>query len=76
MSPAAGVVPRGGFYAVVPFSRTIEEEDLAIELVTEERVLVHPGYFYDIVGQHLVFSYVGSEDRVREGIRRVKAHLS
>ena len=68
--------PQGGFYCVIPFERAIEEEELAIELVTEEKVLVHPGYFYDIEGQHLVFSFVGAEDRVTEGIRRIRLHLS
>jgi len=75
LGPAAGVRPMGGFYSVIPFDRDIEDEDLAIELVTERKVLVHPGYFYDIEGRHLVFSFVGNPEQVREGLERLRECL-
>jgi hypothetical protein len=75
LGTAAGVPPSGGFYMVLPYGRDLEDEDLAIELVREEQVLVHPGYLYDIGGHHLVCSFVGDPEDVREGLTRVKAHI-
>ena len=72
---AMGARPQGGFYCVIPFGREIEEEDLAIELINEEQVLVHPGYFYEVEGRHLVLSFVGKEERVGDAIRRMKPRL-
>ena len=60
---------------VVPYERDIEEEDLTIELIDEEHVLVHPGYFYDIEGRHLVFSFVNNPETLREVLPRIKRHL-
>jgi len=75
LGPRAGNQPQGGFYLVLPVEREIDEEDLAIELLEEESVLTHPGYFYDIEGRHLVLSFVGGADRVRTGISRIVRHL-
>jgi alanine-synthesizing transaminase len=71
-----GVASPGGFYFVVPFDLPVEDEDLAIELLTEKHVLTHPGYFYDIDGRHLVVSFVGAPDRVMEGLGRIREHLA
>jgi alanine-synthesizing transaminase len=62
----------GGWYAVlrVPVTRT--DEELAIALLREKSVLVHPGHFYDFPGDgHLVLSLITPEDEFAEGIRRV-----
>ena len=70
-----GVAPRGGFNMVLGYGRDIEEEDLAIELIDKEQVLVHPGYFYDIEGRHLVLSFVHDPESLREVLGRIKRHL-
>jgi aspartate/methionine/tyrosine aminotransferase len=63
---------QGGWYAVlrVPVTRT--DEELAIELVREKRVVVHPGHFYDFESDgYLVLSLIGDEAEFREGVRGV-----
>jgi aspartate/methionine/tyrosine aminotransferase len=37
----------GGWYAVIRVPSTRSEEELVLELLERERVLVHPGYFFD-----------------------------
>ena len=37
----------GGWYAVVRVPSTRSEEELILDLLERERVLVHPGYFFD-----------------------------
>lgn len=67
----------GGWYAVlrVPVTRT--DEELAIELVLEKSVLVHPGHFYDFPSDgYLVLSLITNADEFREGIGRVLHYLS
>jgi len=62
----------GGWYAVlrVPVSRS--DEDLAIELLRESAVMVHPGHFYDFpTDGYLVLSLITEEDEFREGMSRV-----
>jgi alanine-synthesizing transaminase len=75
MEPGLGVPPRGGFHAVVTFERDVEEEDLAIELLNTEHILVHPGYFYDIEGRHIVMSCVSPVEVLGDSLERIKAHL-
>jgi len=55
------VEPTGGFYVTLDIGG-IDEEQAAEELLREERVLVHPGHFYDVDPQHLVFSFVQEPD--------------
>jgi aspartate/methionine/tyrosine aminotransferase len=46
--PAANVLAcEGGWYAVVRVPTLRPEEELVLELLDQERVLVHPGYFFD-----------------------------
>ncbi len=62
----------GGWYAVlrVPVTRT--DEELAVELLREKRVLVHPGHFYDFPGDgYLVLSLITPKDEFAEGIKRL-----
>jgi hypothetical protein len=45
---AVTVLPcEGGWYAVIRVPAARSEEDLVLELLDRERVLVHPGYFFD-----------------------------
>ena len=67
----------GGWYAVlrVPVTRT--DEELAIELVREKRVLVHPGHFYDFPSDgYLVLSLIATSHEFGEGIARILEKLS
>jgi alanine-synthesizing transaminase len=68
---------QGGWYAVLRVPVTRSDEELAIELVREKRVLVHPGHFYDFPSDgYLVASLIGEEGEFGEGMRRVLAQLS
>jgi len=66
----------GGWYAVVRVPVTRSDEELAIELVREKCVVVHPGHFYDFESDgYLVLSLIGAEAEFHEGIGRVFDHL-
>ena len=67
----------GGWYAVlrVPVTRT--DEELAIELLREKSVLVHPGHFYDFPGDgYLILSLITPEPEFAAGTRAILAKLS
>jgi aspartate/methionine/tyrosine aminotransferase len=62
----------GGWSAVlrVPCLRT--DEELALDLLREHQVLVHPGYFFDFDRDgYLVISLLPPEETFTEGVRRV-----
>ena len=67
----------GGWYAVLRVPVTRSDEDLAIELVREKSVLVHPGHFYDFPSDgYLVLSLISPEPEFAEGAGRVLGYLS
>ena len=67
----------GGWYAVLRVPVTQSDEELAIELVREKSVLVHPGHFYDFPSDgYLVVSLIAPEQKFAEGITRVLGYLS
>jgi alanine-synthesizing transaminase len=67
----------GGWYAVLRVPVTQSDEDLAIELVREKAVLVHPGHFYDFESDgYLVLSLIAPEGVFGEGIQRLLEFLS
>ena len=58
----------GGWYAVLRVPVTRSDEELAIALVREKRVMVHPGHFYDFESDgYLVVSLIAEEREFREG---------
>jgi aspartate/methionine/tyrosine aminotransferase len=65
-----------GWYAVlrVPVTRT--DEELAIELLREKSVLVHPGHFYDFPSDgYLILSLITPGEEFSTGLNRVLQHL-
>ncbi len=67
----------GGWYAVLRVPVTRSDEELAIELVREKSVLVHPGHFYDFPGDgYLVLSLITAEGEFEDGISRLLEHLN
>jgi alanine-synthesizing transaminase len=52
------LAPEGGFYAAIPLREGCDDEAAAISLLKEERLLLHPGYFYDLKQPYLVMSLV------------------
>jgi aspartate/methionine/tyrosine aminotransferase len=65
----------GGWYAILRVPVTKSDEDLAIELLREKSVLVHPGHFYDFPSDgYLVLSLITPEGQFAEGIRLAIEH--
>jgi len=61
-----------GWYAILRTPAVRSDEDVAIALLEEESVLIHPGHFFDFPGAgYLVASLIAPEAEFREGIGRV-----
>jgi alanine-synthesizing transaminase len=66
----------GGWYAVLRVPITRSDEELAIELLREKSVLVHPGHFYDFPSDgYLVLSLITPEAEFEDGMGRVFEHF-
>ena len=76
--PAVSVPPiGGGWSAMLRIPSVVGEEDLVLELLREEGVAVHPGYFFDFPGEGtLVLSLLPAPDTFAEGVRRLLRRLS
>ncbi len=68
---------QGGWYAVLRGPATGPDEELAIRLLQEQSVLVHPGRFFDFPQDgFLVLSLITPESTFREGVRRMLAFFA
>jgi aspartate/methionine/tyrosine aminotransferase len=63
------VEPAGGFYIALQVSR--DEEQIALNLLREENILTHPGYFYDIDPNHLVTTFIHEPDKLRKAFTTI-----
>ena len=71
-SACARLELQGGWYAVLRVPAVQSDEDLAIALLREASVLVHPGHFYDFPQDgYLVLSLIVPQEEFREGCRRL-----
>jgi len=62
----------GGWYAVLKMKSDEPDEDLAIRLLCDGGVLVHPGHFYDFAEDgHIVLSLITPEEEFRAGVKKV-----
>jgi len=62
----------GGWYAVLRVPVLGSDEDLAIRLLRETGVSVHPGHFYDFPSEgYLVLSLITDPGDFREGVARL-----
>jgi alanine-synthesizing transaminase len=60
----------GGWYAVLRVPATRSDDDLAVELLKEKNIYVHPGHFYDFPKDgFLIVSLIMQERDFSEGIR-------
>jgi aspartate/methionine/tyrosine aminotransferase len=71
--PACDILPvEGGWSAVVRVPATRSEERLVLDLLDRERVLVHPGYFFDFPHEaYLVVSLLPPGDELEDALSRV-----
>jgi alanine-synthesizing transaminase len=68
---------QGGWYTVLRVPVTRSDEDLAITLLENEHVIVHPGHFYDFRQDgYLVLSLITPAADFSSGISRVLAAIS
>ncbi len=66
------LTPEGGWSAIVRVPATRAEEDLAVALVEEDGVLVHPGYFFDFEREaYIVVSLIVPPADFDVGVSRV-----
>ena len=73
-SPWTLLAADGGWYAVLEAPRVHREEEWALNLLTEDNVLVQPGFFFDFEREaFLVISLLTPEDVFCEGVRRMLA---
>jgi alanine-synthesizing transaminase len=73
----ARLTVEGGWYAILRVPVTQSDEDLAIDLLKECSVVVHPGHFYDFAEDgFLVVSLITPPEHFREGMYRVLEFLS
>jgi alanine-synthesizing transaminase len=67
----------GGWHAVLRVPVTLSDEELAIELMREKSVLLHPGHFYDFPSDgYLVLSLITPDEEFVAGMRAVVEKLS
>jgi aspartate/methionine/tyrosine aminotransferase len=67
----------GGWYAVLRVPVTGSDEDLAVHLLREASVAVHPGHFYDFASDgYMVLSLITPPDQFREGVSRLLGLLA
>jgi|SRR5579863_544760 len=71
------VPPQGGFYLCAKISNpNLDEEEVALDLLKTERVLVHPGYFYNLDPPHLVASIVPDPEVLSVAFKKILHRLS
>jgi alanine-synthesizing transaminase len=71
-SSCARLAVEGGWYAILRVPVTRSDEDLAIDLLTNQGIYVHPGHFYDFpTDGFLIVSLITPADDFDEGVRRV-----
>lgn len=67
----------GGWYAVVQVPAVVAEEQLVIDLLEDDHIHVHPGYFFDFPQEaFLVTSLLLPPDRFEPAARRVFARAT
>jgi len=62
----------GGWYAVVRIPTFVSEEDFVLRLLSDDGVLVHPGYFFDFPTEsYCIVSLIQAEREFSEGVERL-----
>jgi aspartate/methionine/tyrosine aminotransferase len=72
------IAPQGGFYVTLRLLAAAEDA-AATTILKQALCLVHPGFFYDIEGNHLVMSFVQERATIRAALPKMLAvldHLS
>ncbi len=71
-TPVSRLQTEGGWYAVLRLPTTRSDDDWAIEFLSKDGVLVHPGHFYDFASEgYVVLSLLPRPEGFAEGIRKI-----
>ncbi len=63
---------QGGWYAVIEGPESAGDEELALRLLDKQDVLVHPGFIFDLPGEHFwVLSLLPPEKTFRLALKRL-----
>jgi alanine-synthesizing transaminase len=75
---ACSLLPvEGGWSLLVRVPAVRSEEQMVLDLLEHERVLVHPGFFFDLPSEaFLVVSLLPESDRFADGFARVLRHVN
>jgi alanine-synthesizing transaminase len=69
-------VREGGWYAILDVADTVSDEARVLQLLAQDRTLVHPGYFYDFDREgYVVISLLCPPDTFETGISRLVARF-
>lgn len=75
-SSCARLEVEGGWYAILRVPAHGSDEDLAMDLLRDRGVFVHPGHFYDFPADgYLVVSLITPEKVFAEGTERLLGHF-
>jgi alanine-synthesizing transaminase len=75
--PLTRLKAEGGWYAVLRLPAVRSDDDWAVELLSEDGILVHPGHFYDFGAEgYLVISLLPPPEVFQEGMRRLLARVA
>lgn len=67
----------GGWYAMLDLPESREDEEWALELMEKDRVLVHPGYLFDVeYSSSAVISLIAEPARFKEGVTRIATRIT
>lgn len=70
--PVRMLQAQGGWYALLQLPENIDEEALVLALLEQDRVIVHPGYFFDFErGAHVVVSLLPMSDEFTAGVEKI-----
>ncbi len=73
-SPWKLLATEGGWYAVLEAPRIQSEEEWVLSLLSEDNVLVQPGFFFDFAREaFLVISLLTPQNVFRQGVQRILA---
>jgi aspartate/methionine/tyrosine aminotransferase len=64
--------PQGGFYLTIKLKKQWKQanpDQWVLDLLTQKRILIHPGYFYDMEPFHLVTSFVSRPMILRKALQ-------
>ena len=64
-----------GWSALLCLPEGRDEHELTRVLAEDDRVLVHPGWYFDLPGSHLVLSLVPTPGEFAAGVERVMARI-